>query len=293
MQADATGKLTYFADHVNFGAAKNGESFGRWPNGTGNLYPMKNRTLGQANDAGGNSPRIGPLLISELMYNPSVSAGQNPDDYEYIEICNPTASAVDLSHWLIAQGVDFAFSAATTIGAHEALLVLPFDPVDLTKLNNFKTKYGIGSSVKLLNPFTGHLDDGGETVQLLRPDTPNGAPPTYPGLIEDKINYDNTSPWPTAADGGGDSLQRLSAAAWGDDATSWIAAAPTPGTAHVSALVGQNIFYNNSKFDAHTGYLSGDPAVNDYDDGAVATDKTALLSDRRPPSPTTPVTAGA
>ena len=277
MQADALGNLTYFADHVEFGAAKNGESFGRWPNGTGNLYPMQNRTFGQANDTGGNGPRIGPLLITEVMYNPSVSAGQNPDDYEYIEIYNPTAAAVDLTHWLIGQGVDFAFSAGTTIGAHEALLVLPFDPADLTKLNNFKTKYGIGSSVKLVGGFTGHLDNGGETVQLLRPDTPNGTPPTYPALIEDEINYDDASPWPTAADGGGDSLQRVSAAAWGDDAASWIAAAPTPGTAHVSALVGRNIFYNNSKFDAHTGYPNGDPAINDYDDNAIATDKTALL----------------
>jgi hypothetical protein len=30
----------YFADHVDFGASKNGESFGRWPNATGKLYPM-------------------------------------------------------------------------------------------------------------------------------------------------------------------------------------------------------------------------------------------------------------
>ena len=96
-------------------------------------------------------------------------------------------------------------------------------------------------------------------------------------MLEDEINYDNASPWPTAADGGGDSLQRVSAAAWGDDAASWIAAAPTPGTAQVSALMGRNIFYNNSKFDAHAGYPNGDPAINDYDDNAIATDKQALL----------------
>ena len=130
IEADALGNLTYFADHVDFGAAKNGESFGRWPNGTGDLYPMQNRTLGQANDAGGNGPRIGPLLITEVMYNPSVSAGQNAEDYEYVEICNPTAASVDLSNWLISSGVDFAFSAGTTIAAHGALLVLPFDPSD-------------------------------------------------------------------------------------------------------------------------------------------------------------------
>ena len=258
MQADATGNLTYFADHVDFGAAKKGESFGRWPNGTGELYPMKNRTLGQANDAGGNSPRIGPLIISEVMYHPNVSAGQNPDDYEYIEIYNPTDAAVDLSHWLISQGVDFAFSAGTSIAAHQALLVLPFDPSDPlneSKLTNFKNKYNIGSSIKLVGGFSGQLADEGETVRLLEAD----------GVLEDEVRYDDVSPWPTAADGGGSSLQRISVADWGDDAASWIAAAPTPGTAHVSAVVGRNIFYNNSKFDSAS------------DDNAIAADKEALL----------------
>ena len=38
------------------------------------------------------------------------------------------------------------------------------------------------------------------------------------------------------------------------------------------------IFYNNSKFDGHPGYTSGDPAAI-YDDNAIATDKKALLPD--------------
>jgi hypothetical protein len=235
------------------------------------LYPLQNRTFGQANDSGANGPRIGPLVISELMYHPNVGAGQNPDDYEYIEICNPTAAEVDLSHWQISNGVDFVIPAGTTIGAYEAMLVLSFDPSDPLndiKRANFKSKYNIGSSIKLVGGFNGHLANEGETVQLLDAD----------GVLEDELRYTDVAPWPTAADGGGDSLQRVSAAAWGDDAASWIAAAPTPGTAHVSALVGRNIFYNNSKFDAHTGYTSGDPAINDYDDGAIATDKTALMS---------------
>ena len=39
----------------------------------------------------------------------------------------------------------------------------------------------------------------------------------------------------------------------------------------------RRVFYNNSKFDAHEGYTSGDPAANSWDDNAIATDKTALL----------------
>ena len=44
-----------------------------------------------------------------------------------------------------------------------------------------------------------------------------------------------------------------------------------------TTVVGRMIFYNNSDFDGHAGYLSGDPAANLYDDNAIATDKTALL----------------
>ena len=170
--ADAAGNLTAFVDHVEFGAAKNGESFGRWPDPAGDLYPLENRTLGEPNDLAGNAPRIGPLLISEVMYKPSVSAGQDPDDYEYIEIFNPTDSAVALDNWHLAKGVNYDFAAGTSIGAHDTLVVLPFNPADLlnaTKLANFKSKYGVAASVQLVGGFAGHLDDEGETVQLQRP----------------------------------------------------------------------------------------------------------------------------
>ena len=173
MSADAAGKLAAFVEHAEFGAVGNGVSLGRWPDGTGKLYPLKNRTLGEPNDIGGNGPRVGPLLISEVMYKPNVSAGQNPDDYEYIEIFNPTNATVALDNWQLREGVDYDFAAGTSIAAHEALVVLPFnpdDPLNAMKLANFKAKYGVAASVKLVGGFAGHLNDGGETVQLQRPD---------------------------------------------------------------------------------------------------------------------------
>ena len=83
------GKLSQFIDHVDFPAAANGESFGRWPNGAGNLYPMVSRTFGAAN----SGPRIGPVVISEIMYNAS---GKN-DDLEYVELSEHHRSPVALS----------------------------------------------------------------------------------------------------------------------------------------------------------------------------------------------------
>jgi O-glycosyl hydrolase len=70
------------------------------------------------------------------------------------------------------------------------------------------------------------------------------------------------------------------APATGTSATVTASSDGKSGTAAVSLLAtvaGQMIFYNNSKFDADTGNLFGDPAANLYDDNAIATDKQALL----------------
>ncbi|MDP6634493.1 MAG: lamin tail domain-containing protein, partial [Phycisphaerae bacterium] len=75
MVADGLGDITYFADHVSFPATDNGESLGRWPDGSGALYPMLSRTLGSDNSTGANGPRVGPVIISEVMYHPPYAAG--------------------------------------------------------------------------------------------------------------------------------------------------------------------------------------------------------------------------
>jgi hypothetical protein len=43
-------------------------------------------------------------------------------------------------------------------------------------------------------------------------------------------------------------------------------------------IVGRYVFYNNCKWDAHDAFTNGDPAANQWDDAAIATDKSALLS---------------
>ena len=104
--ADAEGNLTHFVDHVEFGAALNGESFGRWPNATGPLYPMDHLTLGQKN----SGPRVGPIIISEVMFNPpDPGNGINPNDLEYVEVYNPTDEPWDTPNWHVRGGADFEF----------------------------------------------------------------------------------------------------------------------------------------------------------------------------------------
>ena len=62
MEADAaTGELTRFADHVQFGPAAVGESLGRWPNGQGDLCPMARPTPGEPNS--GPIPEPSSLML--------------------------------------------------------------------------------------------------------------------------------------------------------------------------------------------------------------------------------------
>ncbi|MEX2142608.1 MAG: lamin tail domain-containing protein [Pirellulales bacterium] len=238
VQADPnTGKLLNFIDNVDFGAAVNGESFGRWFNGTGDLYPMQSRTLGAAN----SGPRIGPVIISELMYNPQ----SGNDDLEYVELVNITDAAINLAGWKFDAGIDFTFGA-TTIPARGTLVVLRFDPANpgnAAKLNAFRAAYpSLPQNAQLVGGYAGVLNggvlaNGGETVRLSRPDVrqPGGL---IPYLLVDEVKYDDVAPWPTSPDGAGPSLARMSQTIYGNEPTNWTGAAGSPGVGPVSPSLG-------------------------------------------------------
>ncbi len=241
----AGGNISQIADDVHFGAAASGESFGRVPNGTGRLAPMSRTTLG-----GENGPaRVGPLLISELNYNPgtpspaAMAEDENitTDDLEFIEIHNPTSVPADMTDWRIRGGVDFDFDDATFIGARETVLIIPFNPDNsdnASRLAAFRAHYGIGEEVILFGGFTGQLSDDDERVQLQRPGDPPADDPTFiPYLSEDEILYDSGAPWPDTS--GGDTLQRLGANFYGNAVASWAVSTPAPGSVNfVGGLTG-------------------------------------------------------
>ena len=234
---DGSGGIATFVDDVHFGASPNGESFGRVSNGR-RLAPMSTVTLGDANGA----PRVGPLIITELNYNPGVPssaalaahASVTAEDLEFIEVHNPTDAVVSLTDWRIRGGVDFEFDASSTIGAGETMVIISFNPDSVLngdRLVAFRAHYGLDESFRLLGGYDGQLNDNGERVQLQRPDgTPPGEPALIPRLSEDEVLYDNLSPWANSAAGEGDSLQRRGTKTYGNFANSWLAAAPSPGT---------------------------------------------------------------
>jgi hypothetical protein len=107
-------------------------------------------------------------------------------------------------------------------------VIVRFDPVgEPDKVSQFHAVYGsLPHNVTLLGPASGALLNGGEQLELLRPlddDTPRGY------ALVDQVDYDDQSPWPTAADGQGASLTRTTLDAFGNLAANWMAAAPTPG----------------------------------------------------------------
>ena len=236
--ADTSRQTVSFIDDIHFPATANGESIARIPNGSGRLTPALSNTFGTANQAA----RVGPVIISEINYNPITPSGAAlafaPDltsaDLEFVEIYNPTRQTVDLTEWRIRGGVDFEFDAGQLLAADQSLVVVPFNPEkpeNLGRVAAFRTQFGIGANVRLVGGYKGQLNNADDLIRLQRPDEPPVEDPTIiPRLTEDEVLYDDLSPWPTAADGNGASLHRAGINAIGSNPNSWFANAPTPGT---------------------------------------------------------------
>jgi hypothetical protein len=226
-----------FEDVVDFGSTFNGESLSRTPDGTGRLLPSSEPTLGSANA----SPRVGPLVISEVNYHPedpsaaavAIFTGITAKDLEFVEIKNPTTQTIDLSDWRLRGEVDFDFGSGTMVPG-ETIVVVTFDPAlpeNGTLLSAFRTHYGIDNSVSIFGAETGdNLSNDFGRVALQQADAPPASDPTVtPWVLADELVYDDLSQWPTSADGTGPSLNRVASGTEGTLASNWTGNAPTPG----------------------------------------------------------------
>jgi hypothetical protein len=216
---DASTNLTGYSHSFDYGVAANGVSFGRYIISTGDEdWPaMSLVTLGGSNSA----PRVGPLVINEVMYHPAVGYD------EFVEIHNLSGNPVALydaafptNAWKLT-GLNYTFSNNVSIPAGGYLLVVPTDPA------SFRSKYSIPGAVQIVGPYAGVLQDSGERLRLERPDVPdtNGVP--Y--IVVDEVRYNDKAPWPTGADGDGPSLQRRAPNVYGNEPTNWFASGITPG----------------------------------------------------------------
>src|SRR5690349_309719 len=96
--------------------------------------------------------RAAHVVINEIMYHP-------PDDQnalQYIELYNPTQTAVDLSGWKISGGIKYTFPPKASLPAG-GFLVIAHDSLALQR------RYG--PSVRAIGNFTGKLSHKGEKVE--------------------------------------------------------------------------------------------------------------------------------
>ncbi|MHC4314875.1 MAG: lamin tail domain-containing protein, partial [Planctomycetota bacterium] len=235
---DPNGFLTGYREVEDFGASQTNVSFGRYykpSTGNFNFVAMDYNTP----DANNAYPRVGPVVINEIMYNPPTG---NQDE-EYIELHNITGAIVTLyrydksTPWKFTDGIDYTFSASpvVTIQAYGYLILAK----DLTA---FTARHGsMPPGVQVLEGYTGRLSNAGERLQIAMPgDVDNLGTRQY--IRIDRVTYsDGLHPddvpggvdkWPREADGLGKSLSRKVSTDYGNDVDNWQAATASPGVAN-------------------------------------------------------------
>ena len=119
--------------------------------------------------------------------------------------------------------------------AHGGVEQLPGRPeVETEALHQFRSAYGISSTVTITGPWIGQLDNDNESLDLEKPDstlTPEMTEDlTLPMVQVEEVNYRDDDPWPVEADGNGASLNRLDSTAFANDPVNWTAGPPSPGS---------------------------------------------------------------
>lgn len=240
LTSGSVGELTGYHERQDFGASQADIAFGRYykpSTGNYNFVSMASNSHGDLNGL----PKVGPIVITEIMYHPDMPEGSwyDSQQYEYIELYNISPTVVTLydpvgGPWKFTDGVDFTCPDApsqVTMDPGEFLIVAK-NPDALT------SQYTIPGGVQILGPYDGKLANDGEKLELSMPGDTDGQQRFY--ICVDRVNYSDGSHsedcpggvdlWPTEADGTGKSLGRLSNIAYGNDPVNWHTTSPSPGS---------------------------------------------------------------
>jgi hypothetical protein len=160
------------------------------------------------------------LVISEIMYHPSnpteeeIAAGFSMDDeFEYIELLNRGSQPIDLFGAAFDNGIQFPFEEALSLEP-QARVVL------VANRDAFVSRYG--DTATIAGVYQGRLANSGDRLNLRAAD----------GTVIQTFRYNDKTPWPTEADGDGNSLvlSNLAIDADSNDATNWVASTTSGGT---------------------------------------------------------------
>jgi hypothetical protein len=139
------------------------------------------------------------LVFNEIQYHPANEASQS----EWVELRSLQAVDVDIGGWRIEGGIDYTFPNGTVMPGHGYIVIAAMP----------------GQIAGAYGPWSGQLNNGGETVRLVN----------LNGRVMDELNYDDKGDWPIAPDGSGATLARVSASA-AAGAKYWAASPAVGGT---------------------------------------------------------------
>ena len=213
--ADAAGNLQGYREDGTFPASEREVSFGRYTKSTGgtDFVAMATSTFGAAN----SYPKVGPVVINEVMYGPPVGGDEWIELYNSSNTVFPLYDPVNPGNTArFTAGVTFDFPPNNpTIQANGFALVVGIDPAA------FRTKYSIPAAVPIFGPWVGTLNNAGETISLAVPGLPDQVTQEVPLLPLDLVKYNDSTHWPTSPDTGGPSLARVNAGAYGNTSANW------------------------------------------------------------------------
>jgi len=158
-------------------------------------------------------PRI---VLNEIHYHPApdaVAAGEEAESLQFLELVNLEATAVDLSGYALAEGVELLFPAGTTL-APGGFLVVAADAAFLA------AHVTIPASAQVLSWTAGDLSNNGEAIELSD---------AY-GHVIDRVTYNDKGEWTDQPDGKGPSLELVNPALANDEGGAWQASTVANGT---------------------------------------------------------------
>ncbi len=197
--ANTAGALTGFAHLFAYGPCAPGDLWQRFVTSNG--------------DERFSGPNPTGVRINEIHYHPAPES-----QIEFVELLNTSDAPADLSlHSL--DGLPFTFPEGTSLPPGTLLVVSSVPPEE------FRTAFSLPPEAMVFGPATGLLSNSNHRIRLLQPVTVGQE--TLQRVLE-SVRYEDSAPWPYAADGFGYSLQRTASPQQALDPIAWSAAAPSP-----------------------------------------------------------------
>lgn len=156
------------------------------------------------------------LVINEINYNSSDSF----DSGDWVEFINSTKNDLDISDWTFIDDTHtqtFSFNKATILGPKELIVIVK-------ESDKFMSLYP-NTDVQSDTMNTG-LSGSGESIYLYNDK----------GFLVDSLSYDDSSPWPEAADGDGSSLELVNSNLDNNIPDSWRASSNTGTPGEINSV---------------------------------------------------------